>query len=368
MNPIQATYGGGGSDAFVAKINAAGSALLYSTYLGGGEDEEVGHSAVDACRNAYVPGNTTSSDFPTVNPLQASLSASRNAFVAKLNPAGRALVYSTYLDEDAATAIAVDAAGSTYVTGLGAFVAKLCEVTVEAIIAPVAPVQVNTPISVSADFIDQDPLSTPTATWDWGDNSTSPGIVDDIASSVSGNHVYTTAGVYTVTLTVTNQDGCSGQAVFQFVVVYDPSAGFVTGGGWIDSPVGAYTLNFSLAGKATFGFVSKYQKGATVPTGQTEFQFRVANLNFHSTSYQWLVIAWPKAKYKGSGTINNSGDYGFMLTATDGQVNGGGGVDKFRIKIWDKATSTVVYDNQLNDPEDADATDAIEGGSIVIHK
>jgi hypothetical protein len=49
-------------------------------------------------------------------------------------------------------------------------------------------------------------------------------------------------------------------------------------------------------------------------------------------------------------------------------VNGGGGVDKFRIKIWDKATEEVVYDNQLTDLDDADATDAIEGGSIVIHK
>ena len=57
-----------------------------------------------------------------------------------------------------------------------------------------------------------------------------------------------------------------------------------------------------------------------------------------------------------------------MLTARDSQVNGGGGVDKFRIKIWDKTTSTTVYDNQLDDAEDAEATDAIEAGSIVIHQ
>jgi hypothetical protein len=167
---------------------------------------------------------------------------------------------------------------------------------------------------------------------------------------------------------VSGENGCPGQAVFQFVVVYDPSAGFVTGGGWIDSPKGAYTPDPLLTGKANFGFVSKYKKGATVPTGQTEFQFKVANLNFHSTSYQWLVIAGAKAKYKGSGTVNGSGDYGFLLTATDGQMNGGGGVDKFRIKIWDKTTEEVLYDNQLSDPDDGDATDAIEGGSIVVHK
>jgi hypothetical protein len=55
-----------------------------------------------------------------------------------------------------------------------------------------------------------------------------------------------------------------------------------------------------------------------------------------------------------------------MLTATDGQVNGGGGVDKFRIRIWDES-ETVVYDNQLGDADDSDATQAIGGGNIVIH-
>ncbi|HUG16876.1 MAG TPA: hypothetical protein VMM78_17850, partial [Thermomicrobiales bacterium] len=60
--------------------------------------------------------------------------------------------------------------------------------------------------------------------------------------------------------------------------------------------------------------------------------------------------------------------YGFMLTAIDGQVNGGGGTDTFRIKIWDLATGDIVYDNQLGDSDDADATTKLGGGSIVIHK
>jgi len=151
------------------------------------------------------------------------------------------------------------------------------------------------------------------------------------------------------------------------VVVYDPSAGFVTGGGWIDSLEGAYTSDPSLTGKANFGFVAKYQKGADIPSGETQFQFKVADLNFHSTSYQWLVIARAKAQFKGSGTINGAGDYGFMLTAIDGQINGGGGVDKFRIKIWDTQTDEVIYDNQIGDADDNDVTQAIGGGSIVIH-
>ena len=174
--------------------------------------------------------------------------------------------------------------------------------------------------------------------------------------------------MYTVKLTVTDKDGGSGESVFHYVVVYDPSAGFVTGGGWINSPAGAYAADPSLTGKAVFGFVSKYQKGASVPTGETQFQFKVADLNFHSSSYEWLVVAGPKAQYKGSGTINGVGNYGFMLTAIDGQIKGGGGVDKFRIKIWDKASSNMVYDNQMGGLDTADPTTTIAGGSIVIHK
>jgi hypothetical protein len=150
-------------------------------------------------------------------------------------------------------------------------------------------------------------------------------------------------------------------------VVFDPDGGFVTGGGWINSPWGAFPAAPELTGKATFGFNAKYKKGQQVPSGETQFQFRVAGLNFHSTEYEWLVVAGPQAKYKGTGSINGSGAYGFMLTAIDGQRNGGGGVDRFRIKVWDKVTEAVVYDNQMGAPDDGGDATALGGGSIVIH-
>jgi hypothetical protein len=131
---------------------------------------------------------------------------------------------------------------------------------------------------------------------------------------------------------------------------------------------GACAVDPWLTGKATFGFVSKYKKGADAPTGQTEFQFKVADLNFHSDSYQWLVIAGPKAQFKGDGTINGTGDYGFMLSAVDAALTPSTDVDLFRIKIWDKATDNLVYDNMMGKDEKADPTTAIGGGSIVIHK
>jgi len=119
-NPLQASNAGGNYDAFVAKLNAAGSALVYSTYLGG-SDYDYGYGiAVDAAGNAYVTGETFSTNFPTANPLQASNAGGPNAFVAKLNAAGSALVYCTYLGGsggDSGQGIAVDAAGNAYVTG-----------------------------------------------------------------------------------------------------------------------------------------------------------------------------------------------------------------------------------------------------------
>ena len=75
-----------------------------------------------------------------------------------------------------------------------------------------------------------------------------------------------------------------------------------------------------------------------------------------------------KAQFKGNGTINGAGNYGFMLTAIDGQVAGGGGTDKFRIKIWEISTGAVVYDNQLVASDDANPTAVLGGGSVVIHK
>ena len=141
-----------------------------------------------------------------------------------------------------------------------------------------------------------------------------------------------------------------------------------SGGGWINSPEGAFPSNPTLIGKANFGFVAKYQKGATIPTGETEFQFHAANLDFHSVSYEWLVVAGARAQYKGAGIIKGmNGVFGFMLTAIDGQVNGGGGIDKFRIKIGG-AGGIIVYDNQLGLSDDGDPTTILGGGSIVLHK
>jgi len=190
---------------------------------------------------------------------------------------------------------------------------------------------------------DGDPL---TYAWDFGDGGTGTG--------ATPNHTYAEAGIYDVCLTV-NDGTVDSVQVCTMAVIYDPSAGFVTGGGWIDSPEGAHTPDPSLTGKATFGFVAKYKKGRSVPEGNTEFQFHAADLNFHSDSYDWLVVTGSNyARYKGVGTINGEGVYKFMLWAGDDDP------DTFRIKIWEEDDGEiVVYDNGMDQ--------AIGGGSIVIH-
>ncbi len=155
-------------------------------------------------------------------------------------------------------------------------------------------------------------------------------VVEAVTSILSG---FTSTGVHTICVSGTDASGNTGNETCVLLAVYDPIAGFITGGGWINSPWGGYTPNPSLTGKANFGFVSKYKKGAHTPTGVTEFQFKVADLNFHSNTYEWLVVAGARAQFKGVGTINGGDNYGFMLTAIDGAIAGGGGVDRFRIKI-----------------------------------
>jgi hypothetical protein len=130
---VQTSFGGGGSvpsDVFVAKLNATGTAFVYSTYLGGSNDDVGNGIAVDGSGNAYVTGYTHGNFPVTAGAMQTTFGAGfvpyaggyvgADAFVAKLNATGSALVYSTYLGgggDDIGQGIAVDGSGNAYVTG-----------------------------------------------------------------------------------------------------------------------------------------------------------------------------------------------------------------------------------------------------------
>ena len=118
LNPYQ-TYQGG-TDVFVTKLSSSGNSLIYSTYLGGGDDDIGGGIAVDGSGNAYVTGSTNSPDFfVTVGAYDSTYNGGYDAFVAKFSPSGT-LIYSTYLgggSDDYGNGIAVDGSGNAYVTG-----------------------------------------------------------------------------------------------------------------------------------------------------------------------------------------------------------------------------------------------------------
>ena len=120
-NPFQAVHGGGVHDAFVAKLNAAGSALIYSTFLGGGASDYASNIAVDFSGNVNLTGTTASINFPTVNSLQTTYGGGMSdAFMTKLDISGSKILYSTYLGgsgEDRGAGIAILASGHAYVTG-----------------------------------------------------------------------------------------------------------------------------------------------------------------------------------------------------------------------------------------------------------
>ncbi len=150
--PLQATRNGPGNDAFVAKLNAAGSTLAYSTYLGGTGGDVAYDVAVDSGGNASVSGWTSSFNYPTVVPLQASNAGSGDAFISQLNSAGSALTFSTYWGGSSGVergyGIALDSFANIYVAGetnssnfpasTGAFQTSLAGFT-DAFVAKISP-------------------------------------------------------------------------------------------------------------------------------------------------------------------------------------------------------------------------------------
>ncbi len=236
MNPIP-NHGqnAGYYDAFVTKLTPAGSALAYSTYLGGKATDYGSGIAVDAAFNVYVSGYTTSVDFPLVKAFQSQQVGVWDAFVAKLEAAGNTLVYSSYLGgskDDYARAIAVDASGYAYVTGWthsddflvtpaalqptkagewDAFVTKLNNTNFVPAVADFSakPLRGVAPLAVKFANASKGDIST--WQWDFGDGQTS--------SKKSLTHAYANPGKYAVSLTVSGPGGSSTKVRTDYITV-----------------------------------------------------------------------------------------------------------------------------------------------------
>ena len=251
------TTNAGGRDAFVAKLNASGSALVFSSYLGGSGNES-GVIAVDASGNTYVGGWTNSRNFPTVDPIQPEYAGGPgwgDAFVTQVDPAGSQILFSTYLggtNDDPAWDITADDVGNVYVVGStesgdfptvnpyqdynagggDAFVAKirvnLAPNIDEPLPAPTVNENSDVTLSATAHDSDSDDL---TFTWNWGDGTAGTVTVylneSDVNDTVS--HTYADNGVYTVALTVEDDDGGVGTATTNVTVNNLPPEANISG-------------------------------------------------------------------------------------------------------------------------------------------
>jgi hypothetical protein len=266
---------------------------------------------------------------------------------------------STASDVNAITVTVVDDDGGGNTASANLIVNNLPPV-IKSVTAPTSPVARGSAVALNVNFTDSGTLDNHACAISWGDSQTTSGCSD--------THVYADGGVYSVHVTVTDDDTGSASTTYQYIVVYDPADGFVTGGGSIHSPAGAYTANPALTGKASFGFVSKYNGSASVPAGQTQFHLQAANFTFHLTSYEWLVISNGRAQYAGRGKVNGVEGYRFLLTAIDGNTDGGDRIDRLALQIWDPA-GALVYNNAPGAATDINSVDApaIANGQIAIH-
>lgn len=201
-------------------------------------------------------------------------------------------------------------------------------------------------------------------TWDFGDGSSQT--MPRAASPVSLTHSYLGAGIYTASATVA--DRCGNEVAESLVVVvYDPTAGFTTGGGWFvpdaESFIDGMNVTDSVS-RANFGFVVRYRQGASNPDGNLEFQYRAGDINLKSTGMNWMVVqSASKVRFKGLARINDLPEtYTFKVTAED---NGEPGTnDRFQIEIW---MGVVDTENGTSLPKHK-AKGVLGGGNIKIHQ
>jgi hypothetical protein len=221
-------------------------------------------------------------------------------------------------------------------------------------------------ITLNASFTDAGGSGPRTADVTWGDGQVT-NLTNVTGTTVTSTHTYSVAGSYAITVKVSR--GTSfGTSTFSPVVVYDPNAGWVLGAGWFNSPLGAYPANPTFSGKVNFGFLIKYLKNQSTPSGITGLTLNIPGLKFIALRYDWLVINGSQAQFKGAGSVNGVSGYDCIVTGLDGKLQGKKIPDKLRIRIWNHSTGQVVYDSQLDAPINTAPTLAVGGGELSIQK
>lgn len=213
-----------------------------------------------------------------------------------------------------------------------------------------------------------------TGTWLIDESTTAKGTVTEPSGNkngkLTGSYKFAFAGVYKLQMNLTDQDKLTSYAntnddMEAIVVIYDPNGGYAHGGGYFNSPPGALISDPLASGKVSYGFTANYFKTATYPKGETQFEFKVGEFEFNALNFEYLVVDGAKAQFKGTGKITgNQSGISFIMTVIDGQLDGTG-IDKIRMKIYNKNTGFVYYDNQP-DLGDADNPSHPVGGQSTI--
>lgn len=235
------------------------------------------------------------------------------------------------------------------------------------------PFKIGSTVSFNGVFWDK-PGNTHTAKWLLDGSPAANGIVTEPSGNqngkVTGSYKFNTAGVYKLQMNVTDQTGITSYAntnndLDAIVVIYDPNGGNAYGGGWFQSPAGALASNSTAEGKASYGFAVNY-KNAAKPKGETQFEFKVGDFEFNALNFDYLAINGAKAQFRGTGKIlGGQSGIGFIMTITDGQLDGSN-ADKIRMKIYNRNTGYVYYDNQPGMSDANDPTTIVGTSSSIV--
>ncbi len=274
-----------------------------------------------------------------------------------------------------------------------AFTASAVAPTITSLIGPVTPEAIGSESTITVEFEDPElSLDDYTVEFDWGTDLTgapvaAPCVATSAASgatpestcaltgptpgfpgSATGTIMYAVPGVYSVDVTVTDRSGLSSTETYDFVVVFDPRGGRVSGSGVFWSDPQSYFGDGPRWGTISlFGYDARYRNNSTTPVGQTQLRL-VGGFSFQSTAYDYLVVNDTIAVSEGIGRIDGRGGYRMRVQGIDN-----GRVDFFQITIWDDETDEVVYDNGTvyeGVPDDVrtDAGDRVLLGGIVVRR
>jgi hypothetical protein len=236
------------------------------------------------------------------------------------------------------------------------------------------PFKVGSTVDFAGEFWDK-PTNKHTAKWLIDDNTNVKGTVTEPTAikngKVTGSYKFTSPGIYNLQMNTIDQNNVITYAntngdLEEIIVIYDPNGGNTYGGGYFNSPAGALKSDPTATGKASYGFAMNYFKNSTNPKGETQFELKIGDFEYNAVNFDYLSISGAKAQFKGTGKIiGGQSGINFIMTVIDGDLDGTG-IDKVRMKIYNKNTGAVYYDNQPGASDAALPTQAVGATSTIV--